>query len=143
MPKIARSALVRFSAKQMYDLINDVESYHEFVPGCAGGKVIEANKTMMLASVDVSKAGMRKTFTTRNQLTPHNSIKMQLENGPFNHLIGEWRLIELDESACKVEFELDFEFKSSVADFAFGKIFNELMSSMVSAFSERAKVVYR
>jgi len=142
MPQISRSVLVRFSAMQMYDLVNDVESYKEFLPGCVGGKVLEFDGKTMLASVDVSKAGIRKTFTTRNQVVPGKSIDLILENGPFKHLLGQWRFTELTEEACKVEFELSFEFSNSLADMAFGKVFNDLMVSMVTAFTSRAKVIY-
>ncbi|ASJ97446.1 type II toxin-antitoxin system RatA family toxin [Shewanella marisflavi] len=142
MPKISRSVLVRFSAMQMYELVNDVESYKEFLPGCVGGKVLEFDGKTMLASVDVSKAGISKTFTTRNQVIPGKRIELELENGPFKHLHGRWEFTELTEDACKVDFELSFEFSSPIADMAFGKVFKELMSSMVTAFTSRAKVVY-
>ncbi len=143
MPKISRSVLVRFSAMQMYELVNDVESYKEFLPGCVGGKVIEFDGKTMLASVDVSKAGICKTFTTRNQVVPGKKIELALENGPFTHLNGQWLFTELTEDACKVEFELSFEFSSTVVELAFGKVFKELMSSMVTAFTNRAKVIYK
>ncbi|MGI2259422.1 SRPBCC family protein [Shewanella sp. GXUN23E] len=142
MPKISRSVLVRFSARQMYDLVNDVESYKEFLPGCVGGKVLEFDGSTMLASVDVSKAGIAKTFTTRNQLIPGKRIELNLENGPFKYLRGQWLFTELTEDACKVEFELDFEFSSTLVAMAFGKVFQELVGSMVSAFTDRAKVIY-
>ncbi|WP_394200589.1 SRPBCC family protein [Shewanella waksmanii] len=143
MTQISRSVLVRFSAMQMYQLVNDVESYKEFLPGCVGGKVLEFDGETMVASVDVSKAGISKTFTTRNQVIPGKRIQLALENGPFKHLRGEWLFTELTEDACKVNFELDFEFSSGVADIAFGRVFKELMASMVTAFTERAKVIYR
>ncbi|EDQ01627.1 SRPBCC family protein [Shewanella benthica] len=143
MPKISRSVLVRFSAMQMYEIVNDVESYKEFLPGCVGGKVLEFDGETMLASVDVSKAGISKTFTTRNQVIPGKSIQLSLENGPFKHLLGEWRFTELTEDACKIDFELSFEFSSSLVELAFGKVFKDLMSSMVTAFTSRAKVIYR
>ncbi|MPY25001.1 ubiquinone-binding protein [Shewanella psychropiezotolerans] len=143
MPQISRSVLVRFSAMQMYEIVNDVESYKEFLPGCVGGKVLEFDGETMLASVDVSKAGISKTFTTRNQVIPGKSIQLSLENGPFKHLLGEWRFTELTEDACKIDFELSFEFSNSLVELAFGKVFKELMSSMVTAFTGRAKVIYR
>ncbi|NRB23798.1 SRPBCC family protein [Shewanella sp.] len=143
MPQISRSVLVRFSAMQMYEIVNDVESYKEFLPGCVGGKVLEFDGETMLASVDVSKAGISKTFTTRNQVIPGKRIQLSLENGPFKHLLGEWRFTELTEDACKIEFELSFEFSSSLVELAFGKVFKDLMSSMVTAFTGRAKVIYR
>lgn len=143
MPKISKSVLVMFSAKQMYDLVNDVESYHAFLPGCVGGKVLSFDGQTMLASVDVSKAGITKTFTTRNQVIENQRIALELENGPFNYLQGLWRFTELTEDACKVEFDIDFEFSNPLTDLAFGRVFKQLVSSMVTAFTDRAKVIYR
>ena len=142
MAKISRSALVRFSACQMYDLVNDVESYHEFLPGCVGGKVLEHDGNIMVASVDVSKAGIARTFTTRNTLTPGQRIELTLEQGPFKQLSGQWVFTALTEDACKVEFDLEFEFSSTMVAMAFGKVFKELVGAMVNAFIDRAKVVY-
>lgn len=142
MTQISRSVLVRFSAMQMYDLVNDVDSYQEFLPGCVGGKVLTFDGETMLASVDVAKAGISKSFTTRNQLEPGKRIQLVLENGPFKYLQGEWRFTELAEDACQIDFELNFEFSNFLVEKAFGKVFKELMSSMVSAFTGRAKVVY-
>ncbi|MEI6859173.1 MAG: SRPBCC family protein [Shewanella sp.] len=143
MPQISRSVLVRFSAMQMYEIVNDVEAYKEFLPGCVGGKVLEFDGETMLASVDVSKAGISKSFTTRNHVIPGKRIQLSLEKGPFKHLHGEWRFTELTEDACKIDFELSFEFSSFIVELAFGKVFKELMSSMVTAFIGRAKVIYR
>ncbi|NKF49983.1 ubiquinone-binding protein [Shewanella sp. WXL01] len=143
MPKISKSVLVRFSALEMYNLVNDVESYHEFLPGCVGGKVLEFDGKTMVASVDVSKAGIKKTFTTRNQVVEGKSIALELENGPFKFLHGNWKFTELTEEACKVEFDLDFEFSNPLTDIAFGRVFKELVGSMVTAFTDRAKVIYR
>lgn len=142
MTQISRSMLVRFSAMQMYDLVNDVDSYQEFLPGCVGGQVLTFDGETMLASVDVAKAGISKSFTTRNQLVPGKQINLVLENGPFKHLNGEWRFKALTEDACQIDFELNFEFSNFLVEKAFGKVFKELMSSMVTAFTSRAKVVY-
>ena len=143
MTQISRSVLVRFSAMQMYDLVNDVGSYQEFVPGCVGGQVLTFDGKTMLASVDVAKAGINKSFTTRNQVEPGKRIVLVLENGPFKHLQGEWRFTELAEDACQIDFELNFEFSNALVEKAFGHIFKELMLSMVTAFTGRAKVVYK
>lgn len=89
MPQISRTALVPFSAEQMYQLVNDVKSYPDFLPGCTGSRVLELGPTQMTAAVDVSKAGISKTFTTRNTLTSNQSILMSLVDGPFK---ADWRL---------------------------------------------------
>ena len=142
MPKVTRSALVSFSADQMFSLVNDVARYHEFLPGCSGSRVIESSDSTMVASVDVSKAGISKTFTTSNRLADGAEILMELVDGPFKTLQGGWYFTPLDEQACKVELKLEFEFSSRMIEMAFGKVFNELTSNMVSAFSQRAKQVY-
>lgn len=142
MKQVSRSALVSFSADQMYDLVNDVEKYPEFLPGCSGSRIIENGDSKMVASVDVSKAGISKTFTTSNHLIPGASVLMNLVDGPFKVLKGGWHFTPLDEMACKVELILEFEFSSKLVEVAFGKVFNELTSNMVNAFTLRAKQVY-
>jgi len=142
MAQVKRSALVMYSSEQMFKLVNDVESYPEFLPGCVEGKVLEHSAQQMVAEVGVSKAGIHKTFTTRNILTPYNSINMELVSGPFKMLRGIWRFDSLDEKACKIELDLEFEFISPLIELAFGKIFRELTGAMVQAFTLRAKDVY-
>ncbi|POP41727.1 ubiquinone-binding protein [Superficieibacter electus] len=142
MPQINRTALVPYSAEQMYNLVNDVDSYPEFIPGCTGSRVLESGPTQMTAAVDVSKAGISKTFTTRNTLNSNQSILMHLVDGPFKKLIGGWKFTPLGQDACKIEFQLDFEFTNMLIEMAFGRIFKELAASMVQAFTTRAKEVY-
>lgn len=142
MPQISRSALVMFSAQQMYDLVNDVAKYPEFLPNCSGSKILNESAQSMSASVEISKAGLRKWFTTENALVNGQTIEMRLVDGPFKKLAGGWKFTPLDEQACKVSLELDFEFTNKLVEMAFGKVFNEVANNMVKAFSQRAKQVY-
>lgn len=139
MPQISRTALVPYSAEQMYQLVNDVQSYPQFLPGCTGSRILESTPGQMTAAVDVSKAGISKTFTTRNQLTSNQSILMNLVDGPFKKLIGGWKFTPLSQEACRIEFHLDFEFTNKLIELAFGRVFKELASNMVQAFTVRAK----
>lgn len=143
MPSIQRSALVAYSAEAMFDLVNDVESYPEFLPGCADSKIVSQEESAMKASLLIAKAGVKQWFTTKNSLHPAKSIQMQLIDGPFSQLNGGWTFSSLSDTACKIELELHFEFSSKLAELAFGKLFNTLAASMVKAFTERAKVVYQ
>lgn len=113
-----------------------------FSPGCTGSRVLNATSNEMTAAVDVAKAGISKTFTTRNTLLDNQSINMQLVDGPFRKLMGGWQFTPLSEEACKVELHLDFEFTNKLIELAFGKVFKELAGSMVQAFTQRAKEVY-
>ncbi len=142
MPQVNRSALVSFSAQQMFDLVNGVEDYPNFLPGCSGAKVLESSDTHLVASVDVAKAGIKKTFTTANKMVPGREIELTLVDGPFKSLHGYWSFTPLDDFACKVQLELKFEFTNKLIEMAFGKIFNELTNNMVNSFTQRAKQVY-
>jgi len=142
MAQVSRSALLMYSAEEMYQLVNDVNAYPEFLPGCVDANILTNDNNVMRASVKVSKAGISQTFTTENILVNGQSILMNLVDGPFKHLRGGWTFSELDEQACKINLDLEFEFNSSLVELAFGRIFHELVGSMVKSFSSRAKVVY-
>ena len=142
MPQISRTALVPFSAEQMYQLVNDVKSYPDFLPGCTGSRVLELGPTQMTAAVDVSKAGISKTFTTRNTLTSNQSILMSLVDGPFKKLIGGWTFIPLSPEACKIEFHLAYEFSSKIFEKVIGPVFGQIANTFVDAFVKRADEVY-
>lgn len=142
MPHITRFALVPYSAEQMFALVNDISAYPEFIPGCTAIRVLEQNGCELTAEMNVSKAGISKSFTTRNVITEHQSIVMFLVEGPFSSFSGDWRFILLSEEASKVEFHLDFEFKNKLIELAFGCIFKEMANNMIMVFTRRAKEVY-
>ena len=142
MAEVSRSALLMYSADEMYQLVNDVSAYPEFLPGCVAADVLSSSKELMCASVKVAKAGISQTFTTENTLVEGRAIKMSLVDGPFKHLNGGWVFTPLDERACKVSLDLQFEFSSSLVSMAFGRVFHELVGAMVKSFAARAKTVY-
>lgn len=142
MAQISRNALVMYSCEAIYDLVNDIERYPEFLPNCSGAKLIESNNGQMVASVEIKKGPVCKTFTTRNTLTSSREIAMELVDGPFQYLSGRWVFTELDVNACKVELTLEYEFSSRLIEVAFGGVFKEVANNMVLAFTQRAKAVY-
>lgn len=142
MKKITRSALLPYSAKQMFDLVNDVAAYPEFLPWCDGAEVLSHQASKMEASVSIAKAGIRQTFQTQNHLVDGKRIEMHLVDGPFKHLKGEWEFKVLDESACKILFDVEFEVNSGLLNAAIGPIFEQISNTLVDSFCERAKQVY-
>ncbi|MAG76765.1 MAG: type II toxin-antitoxin system RatA family toxin [Thalassotalea sp.] len=142
MPSIHRSALVMHSVKDMYDLINDVLAYPQFLPDCNDSKIISQSEDSMTAALKVSKGGVSKWFTTENTLEANKHVTLNLVDGPFKQLSGRWDLTELSDEACKITLNLEYEFSSKLLEMAFGKIFNNIANNMVQAFTERAKKVY-
>lgn len=142
MPQIQKSALVPYSSQVMYELVNDVASYPEFIRGCEKTEILEQTETVMKARLHIAQSGFSQSFTTENKLIPGCEINMQLLDGPFEYLQGVWRFNELAENACKVEFNLDFKFNNPLLGMAFGKAFKSIAESMMQAFIERAKKKY-
>jgi len=140
---IKRSALVNYSAAEMYELVNDVGSYAKFLPWCRSSSVLNETETEMRASVEIAKGILNKTFTTQNQLTKNSRIGMELVDGPFSKLCGFWLFEPLKtEGACKVHLELEFEFDNAMMSLAAKPIFTQIANSLVDAFCQRATEVY-
>jgi len=131
-----------YSVDQMYQLINDVLAYPQFLPDCGNSKIISEDDKSVTASLQVSKAGFKKWFTTKNTFVSNQQVQLELVDGPFSKLQGHWQLTPLSEEACKVSLELEYEFSNKVLDLAFGRTFNHLTNNMVQAFTQRAKNVY-
>ena len=142
MPSVSKNALVPYSAEQMFALVNDVESYDQFLPGCKKSMILDQSDSHMRAKMVVSKGGIEKELVTLNRLESGRAIHMSLDDGPFKSLSGGWQFTPLSDAACRVELLLKFKFKNKLVDMAFGKIFTSLTNNMVKAFTERAKKVY-
>jgi len=139
MTTVHRSALVEKPAEQLYNLVLDVGAYPEFLPWCSASSVLEQSDTEQLASVSIDAVVKQVTFTTRNTLTPHSQIGLQLVDGPFRALSGEWRFTALSDAASKVELDLEFEFASGALALAIKPVFQKIAETMLDAFVERAK----
>lgn len=143
MSKIERSALVHYTPTEMYALVNDVAAYPEFLPWCRSAEVLESSETEMMASIEIAKGMLNRSFTTHNQLEAPHRITLTLVDGPFKRLQGYWQFDALKtESASKVSLQLEFEFESTMMSFAAGPIFTQIGNSLVDAFCKRAVEVY-
>ncbi len=143
MSHIKRSALVHYSPAEMYQLVNNVADYASFLPWCRSSEVKSETETEMVASVEIAKGVLNKTFTTHNQLQQGKRIDLQLVDGPFKKLSGYWQFDALKtENACKVNLELEFEFDNAMMSIAAKPIFTQIASSLVDSFCKRAVVIY-
>ncbi len=141
MPVINKSSIVTYSQQQMYDLVNDIEQYAQFVPWCVSSTIIHKNEDEVRACLSFAKGGMQKSFTTMNRLQPHKMIEIRLVDGPFSQLEGFWRFEE-HARGCNVRLDLEFEFSSKLWAMMFGPLFHQVASTLVDAFTKRAQEVY-
>ena len=142
MRKVRRSALVQHSASDMFSLVDDVESYPQFLPWCKSAVVHQREPHEIEATLVLQRAELSKQFRTRNVATGKETIDMSLVDGPFRHLAGRWTFTQLGDSGSKVELNLDFEFSSSMIDLLFGPFFEEVCNSLVDAFTRRADDIF-
>jgi ribosome-associated toxin RatA of RatAB toxin-antitoxin module len=139
MREVKRSALIAESPARMYELINDIESYPSFVPGCTAARVVSRKEAEVVATLNIKRGPLKAEFTTRNLLEPDKRILMQLVSGPFRVLEGLWTLTPLGDLGCRVELEMRFEFTNRVTGALFESIFVDTAASLVDSFVRRAR----
>jgi ribosome-associated toxin RatA of RatAB toxin-antitoxin module len=142
MRKINRSALVPYTAEEMFALVDDVAAYPEFLPWCTATEVHERSEHVVEASIELQKGTVSKRFRTRNTLHPFAAIELSLVGGPFKVLRGGWRFLQLGDEGCKVSLQIEFEFESRLLDMLFGSFFEDTCNALVDAFSARAATVF-
>lgn len=142
MTQINRSALVLHTAEQMFDLVNDVQRYPEFLPWCASTELISETEQELVATLHLAKSGLKYSFTTRNQLQRPRRMEIGLVKGPFSNLTGIWTFTPLSDEASKVELHMTFEFSGKLTGMAMSKVFNSVATTLVDAFVSRADKIY-
>lgn len=142
MALVEKSVLVSHSAEQMFDLVDRVEEYPQFLPWCGGASIIELDDRTVHATVHIDYHHIKQSFTTENVRTPPRQIDITLQHGPFKHLDGCWRFIPLSPSACKIELRLNYEFSNKLLELMVGPVFHYIANNFVDAFILRAEKVY-
>lgn len=142
MRTVNKTALVPYTAAQMYALVNDVEHYPEFLPWCRSARILSQTESEMCASLELARGGFHKTFTTCNRLDPDRGIVIALNRGPFRHLEGHWGFADLGPEGSKVTLNMEFEFAGAMLDLMAGPMFHEICNSLIAAFTRRATVLY-
>ncbi len=142
MPTVSRSALVLYSAAEMYALVDDIDSYQQFLPWCRSSTVLSRDADEVHGRLTLARGGLERAFTTCNRMQRNKMIEMRLVEGPFHHLEGFWKFDALSEEACKVSLVLEFEFSSRLLGLTFGSLFTQISNTLVDSFCKRASDVY-
>jgi len=142
MPQVNKSALVPFSASQMYKLVADIDAYQDFLPWCGHSEVLSREDDVVVGTVTIAKGGVNKSFTTENHQQVNKYIEVKLVDGPFKKLEGYWRFDALKEDACKVSLDLEYEFSNKLLGMVVGPVFNQVANTMVDSFVKQARGTY-
>jgi ribosome-associated toxin RatA of RatAB toxin-antitoxin module len=142
MTTINRSVLLPYTAKQLFDLVNDIEAYPDYMSGCVGAEVLNRGDDVVEARLDLARGGIRQSFSTRNLLRRFETIELQLLQGPFERFAGQWDFQALGDMACKVSLHLEFRANSALLGMAAARLFDSVTDNLVEAVGRRARQVY-
>lgn len=142
MALVEKSVLIERSALQMFQLVDGVEAYPQFLPWCSRTELKHRDSRSTVATLHIDYHAVKSHFTTENAKESPQWMKIRLVDGPFKRLEGAWHFKPLGEHACKIEFSLTYEFSSRLFEKIIGPVFNHIAGTFVDAFVRRAGQVY-
>lgn len=142
MSVVTKSVIVGYTPQQMFDLVDAVEAYPQYLPWCSGAHVAYRDERRTRATLDIDYQIVKQSFTTENTKEPPQAMHVKLVEGPFDVLDGMWRFTPLGEQACRIDFRLHYEFSSRILEKLVGPVFSYIANTMVDAFVKRADAIY-
>ena len=142
MTEIHRSAMLPYPAESMFDLVNDIKAYPEFMDGCVGAQILQEEDNTIDARLYLKKGLFKQQIRTRNINTYGRAIDLELLEGPLTNFKGRWEFIALGPQSCKVSLTISFSIKASIANIVLSKLLSIVSNSLVDAIADRAKKLY-
>jgi len=138
MHNIHKSAIVLHPAQKMFQLVDSVENYPQFLPWCGSTQIIERDNSKTIASIEINYKGIRQTFTTENTKKQNQEMIIKLIDGPFKSLSGEWMFKNLDKDSCQIELKLEYEFSNVILEKLISPVFNMIANTFIDEFIKEA-----
>jgi ribosome-associated toxin RatA of RatAB toxin-antitoxin module len=138
MHNIHKSAIVLHPAQKMFQLVDSVENYPQFLPWCGSTQIIERDNDKTIASIEINYKGLRQTFTTENTKKQNQEMIIKLIDGPFKSLSGEWMFKNLDKDSCQIELKLEYEFSNVILEKLISPVFNMIANTFIDEFIKEA-----
>ncbi len=142
MPIHEEHATFPYSSEQLFDIVADVAAYPSFIPWCSGARIQSAGPTLIVAELAIGFGPFSESFTSHVDLSRPTEVVVRAIAGPLEHLTNRWRFAP-SGSATRVDFFIDFQFKSHLLDHVANGMFHEAATRMMGAFEHRAHAVYR
>jgi ribosome-associated toxin RatA of RatAB toxin-antitoxin module len=143
MPTVRKSVIVDRPAPAMFDLVDDVESYPQFLPWCARTEVFERTEQVTVARLDIDYHGLTSHIATRNQKHAPERMVLEFVEGPFDKFKGHWHFHGLGDEGCRVDFALEYAFANLAFEAMLGPVFGHIIETLVERFVERAESIPR
>jgi len=138
MHNIHKSAIVLQPAQKMFQLVDSVENYPQFLPWCGSTQIFERDNEKTIASIEINYKGIRQTFTTENTKKQNQEMIIKLIDGPFKWMSGKWMFKNLDKDSCQIELKLEYEFSNVILEKLISPVFNMIANTFIDEFIKEA-----
>lgn len=148
MPQAHDTRIVPYPATAMFDLVADIRRYPEFLPWCKALRVRdeeadEQGRAVLTADMIARFKGFEERFTSRATLDRAAlAIDVAYIDGPFKRLVNAWRFTPLEDGGSRVQFDIDFEFRSRVLQLIARTMMEKALLKLSEAFAQRADALY-
>ena len=144
MPRHSEQRDLPYPPSLLFDVVADIEQYPEFLPWCLAARIRERNETLVVADMMIGFRGLKESFTSRVTLNrPELKIDVAYEDGPFKYLNNHWIFEENNDGHCRLDFFVEFEFRSRILATLMDMLFHKAVQRMVAAFESRAARLYK
>lgn len=132
-----------YTPEEMFALVADVGSYHEFVPWCIASRINKRESDQVFyADLIVGYKLFRERFSSKVMLDAPNEITIEYLKGPLKNLKNRWAFVRQPDNSCLIDFSVEFEFSNVALQTLANMFFNEVVKRMVGAFEARAQELY-
>ncbi len=136
MKNIHKEEDINIDIDTIFNLINDIKSYPNYLPWCTKSEVKSAE--IIIGKIFISKSFINWNFSTKNTIKKNKSISLELVDGPFESLTGKWLFSPINQFNTRVSLDIDYKFKSSIIELSIEPIFSSIMNSILKSFVQEA-----
>ena len=138
MKNIHKEEDINIDIDTIFNLINDIKSYPNYLPWCTKSEVEEESADIIIGRIFISKSFISWNFSTKNIIKKNESISLELVDGPFESLTGKWLFSSINQFNTRVSLDIDYKFKSSIIELSIEPIFSSIMNSILKSFVQEA-----
>ena len=131
-----------FKPEQMFDLVADVESYEEYLPGWRNAKILRRDGNIAYVEQDVGFGKFCSHFISKAIYKRPERIDILSSNGLFKQLNVQWVFQPSDYGGCIVRFNIEIDLRSRYLERIAKRYFIELMEQIIEAVEKRAEQFY-
>jgi coenzyme Q-binding protein COQ10 len=141
MPRHTEQATLPYSPDELFAVVADVKDYPSFVPWCREVHIQRKDDREIIADLVIGFGPFNESFTSHVTLDRPRHVLVRAIEGPLEHLTNTWTFTSVAEKT-RVDFMIDFEFKSHLLDHVASEMFHEASTRMMSAFESRVHLLH-